>query len=363
MKFIPKQSKKARLLGQALSRSLNIDTDAANDAVAVMYGHSRWGALCKAMQKSKPSLWDEEVNRDIAASREAILVERLSDCMQLDHFSCRNLVQHLKPCAQANSQPLPTDRAPSSPPTDVHGMDFSAITEAFGMDRSAQRTDARLNGLLQEVMHAAGEELAADFEFNNLGDRMRLSKPVDPGVFFDILQSLGWPLDESSFEQNYACGEPSFFAESKTGHVPVYLSSLVMTPEDADDRMANEVMGVTEEDNCKNMETERFILMWGQPQVKVIGESEYSYWGCLWQQGRWRDFLINGAMTSADKLFDMNPEGQTINRPNKVQSDPKHELAKSVVIFMQGLQAQRDRVKMSKIKTASGWDMLLPSLE
>ena len=82
-----------------------------------------------------------------------------------------------------------------------------------------------------------------------------------------------------------------------------------------------------------------------------------------WQDGQWRDFVINGEMNSADRLFDMNPAGQSINQPNMTQSDPKHELAESVAIFMQGLQHKQEQIKMARINTASGWDILLPSLQ
>ncbi|MEH6627771.1 MAG: hypothetical protein V7739_15100 [Motiliproteus sp.] len=363
MKFIPKQNKKARLLGQALGRSLNIDTAEANNAVAVMYGYSRWDSLCKAMQKSTPSMWDEEVSHDVAATREAILVERLSACMQLEPDATRTLVQHLKPTSQSKSQSFSTDRGRSPRPNTGQGTDFDVITKAFDMTGSPAGADRMMENLLKEAMGAAGEEVRDDFDFSNLNDRARTAGPVDPGAYFDIFQSLGWPLDESSFEETYVYGEPSFFAESHLGHVPVYITSLAMTPENDADGMAQEVMAITEEDNCKNMETERFILMWGQPQVKVIDGGEYSCWGRLWQDGQWRDFLINGEMTSADKLFDMNPLGQSINRPHKAQADPKHELAASVVIFMQGLQQQRDKVKMGTIQTASGWNTLMPSLD
>ncbi len=361
MKFTPKQNKKARLLGQALSRSLDIDTATANDAVAQMYGHSRWDTLCKAIQKSPASMWDEEVSSEVVQAREEIQIERLSQCLQLDHYATRMLVQHLRPTSKAKSQPYRVDRSRPGP-SDLPASDFSAITEAFEVGAN-QQGSAVMAGLLQQALTGAGEDSVDGLDSGNLEDRMRIARPIDPGAFFDILQGLGWPLDESSFEQRYVYGEPSFFAESQIGHVPVYLTSLAMTPDDSDDRMANEVMDLIEEDNYKNMQTERFILMWGQPQVRVVDGHCYSYWGRLWQQGQWRDFLINGDMTSADRLFDMNPLGQSINRPNKAQSDPQHELAKGVVIFMQGLQQQRERVKMAAIKTASGWDMLVPSLQ
>lgn len=361
MKFIPKQNKKARLLGQALSRSLNIDTAAANHAVAVMYGYGRWQTLCKAMQNSPASMWDEEVSTDEVDAREAILIERLSQCLQLDQESCQSLIQHLKPCSQAKSQPFSAAKRPLQD-DQARTDDISAITEAFSAATNPHGGEAMLGNLLKKAIGAAGEETPDEFEFGNLGERMRLSKPVDPGAFFDILQSLGWPLDESSFEADYVLGEPSFFAESETGHVPVYLSSLAMTPGNDDDTMANEVMQRVEDDNFKNMGTERCILMWGQPQVKQIGGQDYSYWGRLWQDGQWRDFLINGDMTSADRLFDRNPAGQSINHPNPAQSDPDHELAASVVIFLQGLQQQREQVKMARINTLSGWEMLVPSL-
>ncbi|MEH6648618.1 MAG: hypothetical protein V7707_01185 [Motiliproteus sp.] len=362
MKFIPQHSKKARLLSQALARSLDIDTFAANNAVALMYGHSRWTVLCKAMLNGQPSMWDEQITLDEVDARQTILIERLRDGLSLDDNASRTLVQHLKPTAQAKSQVVAINQRPAGPggsPVE----DYNAITEAFGKIGNAPNPDAVLGGLLKEAMGTAGETLPADFDFDKLSDRLRVAKPVDPGAYFDILQSLGWPLDESSFEQDYVTGEPSFFAESQTGHVPVYITALAMIPEDDNDALAQAAMVQTEADNRDNMGTERLILLWSQPVVKVIDGAGYSYWGCLWQDGQWRDFLINGEMDCADRLFALNPPGQTANRPSRSQADPDHDLAKAVVIFLHGLQAQREQVKMATIPTPSGWETLLPSLQ
>ncbi len=363
MKFTPKQNKKARLVGQALRRSLNITTQEANDTVAMMYGHTRWATLCKAMLKGQPSLWDEEISRDEAKQRATILAQRLSQALKLSSDDAQRLLEQLRPTSTALSQPLLLDAAPTRPsPATNPADDLQAVAEAFALQGNQQNTDTMMTKLLNEAMAAAGDETADGFDASTLSERMRVSQPIDPGAFFDILQSLGWPLDESSFEVDYVYGEPSFFAESSLGHVPVYLTSLAMTP-GTDDSVALDVMAVMEEDNCKNMETERFILMWGQPQVKAIDANQYCYWGRLWENGQWRDFLFNGDMTSADKLFAMNPADQDINQPSATQADPEHELATSVVIFLQGLQGQRDKVKMGRIQTPSGWDMLVPALK
>ncbi len=361
MKFIPKQNKKARLVGQALRRSLNISTQQANDAVAVMYGHARWATLCKAMLKGQPSRWDEEISPDMAKQRTSILVERLRQSLQLSADDAQRLIDQLKPTSTALSQPLVLHVIHSPPSTVKPADDLQAIADAFALQGNQQNTDLIMTKLLNEAMAAAGDETADGFDASTLSERMRVSQPIDPGAFFDILQSLGWPLDESSFEVDYVYGEPSFFAESSLGHVPVYLTSLAMTP-NADDSLAFDVMAVMEEDNCTNMETERFILIWGQPQVKVIDDNPYSYWGRLWENGQWRDFLFNGEMSSADKLFAMNPADQDINQPTTMQADPEHALATSVVVFLQGLQGQRDKITMGKIQTPSGWDMLVPAL-
>lgn len=351
MRFVPKTSKKARLLAEALSRSLNVTTTDTNPIVAALYGFSTWNTLCKAIQKEEPSLWDEETSSDIIESRQSISIERLVEQLDIDITTAKNLVDHVKPTSKEKGKAFPVDVENTKNHTD--SINFADL---FG-GASGDEMEKMIEDFAKRTL---GDELGDDFDFSNFSDRMRISKPIDPGMYYSICDNIGLTVIEDSFNEEYEYGHSSFCIYSKKEDVPVYITSLTMVPGDEGDEMAYEIMSIVEKNNDWDEDADRMILFWGQPSVKKINGKRYTYMGVLWEDGCWRDFLLNEEMKTIEDLFEMNPKNQNVNAPNENQEDKGAGLAIRITLFMNDLQDVREKVKFNSIGSPSGWDILLP---
>lgn len=71
MKFIPKQTKNARLWVEAVTKSLKIDKAEVAGMYANLCGYPTWPQLISAVNCTQPSQSDEECSSDIVQTRKA----------------------------------------------------------------------------------------------------------------------------------------------------------------------------------------------------------------------------------------------------------------------------------------------------
>lgn len=236
--FIATEHKLARLWVVACGKSLGIERAEAAAMYANLCGFRTWDATINAIGNRPPSVPDEQLEvPDLMARRERY-IDVMVDVFALNPSMAIHLAANLSPSSAKVPKAISIDRSTVHSPTEEDVL--SLYMPGFDDPRVA---DAMLKDLLVGAPGLEGINL------DNITDRLRISRPVEPGVYWDFYSDMGFDLIEDTYFEDYEYGEPSFFMTcspeiSEREGVPVFLTSLAYTPLHHHDQMADKVRRV-----------------------------------------------------------------------------------------------------------------------
>jgi len=354
--FIATDHKQARLWVEACGKSLGIDRAEAAAMYANMCGFRTWDAVTNAIGSRQPSAPDEQLEvAELMARRESYIAVMV-DVFALNPSMAIHLAANLSPSSGKVPKAISIDRSTVHSPSEDDGL--SLYMPGFDDPRV---TDAMLKDLLSGMPGLEGIDL------ENLTDRMRISHPVEPGVFWDYYSDMGFDLSEDTYLDEYEYGNPSFFMPcspeiSELEEVPVFLTSLAYTPLDHRDQMADEVRRVMLESALELTGEDTLLLCWGQLQLKEIGGKRFTYAGQIHHKGAWHDLLLNRSLDSFDKLLHAATSLQDINEPGPEFQDKGSECAIRFYMVQAQCQDSEEFFKeytVNSIGGPSGWSVML----
>jgi hypothetical protein len=352
MIFVAPKTKQARLWVDAVSKSLQIDKSKAATMYANLCGFTSWDRVVEAIGRAKPSMTDEKVSQDILDTRKEFYCEVLVNNFGMNETLAEYMINRASPSSEQKPKrfSINTD-ALFEQGDDEEGINLHHVFKSLGLD-TEKGVDEAAEKLLGDVMPEG-------FSFENFANRMRISKPLDPGAWFDMLASIGWDLVEDSFREDYVYGEESFFAVKDGVKIPVFITSLTRVPHDTDDDMANHVMALVEEFATEDLESDEIILFWGQPSFKKIGGKDYSHFGMYYTDGQWHEFLLNRE-TSIHNVFNQHRRMDSVDAPPADLSDERMMLTVAAVRIMNGI-GDNEKVSYLTAENKSGWNLLMPT--
>lgn len=354
MPYIAPSTKQARLWVEAVSKSLKIEKGDAAAMYARLCDFNSWDQLVQAIGRGQPSQTDEQVTKDVMQTRRAFYSEVLVDEFGMSRRFANYIIEKVSPSSSKKPSRFSLDISGAydeDPDTPTLGDLFSD----FGMD-SDEEMDKAMEAFMRETM---GDSLPDDFSFENIAERMRISKPIDPGAWYDLLYTIGWDLIDESFRSEYAYGEESFIAIKDGEEIPVYITSLVRTPYDVEDEMANSLMSRLERYTEEEFDTDKAIVFWGQPLVKDIDGNSYAHFGMYWANGQWHEFLMN-QHTTINELFNQHNDMDSIDSPPKSLCDEGMALSVGAIKIINHID-QEKKISIRMMRSPSGWNHLLPS--
>lgn len=348
MKIIPTDHQRAGLWVDACVASLRVERAEAAGMYANLCGFRTWDEIAQVIGTQRPSPFDESLEKEILESRRATYTGVLVEIFGLNPYHASYLARNLSP----SSEKLP--RKISFDSSEMHDPDKEGRIHLIppGME-----------GLVEEGMEAFLDMMKksnpefAKIDTTNFAERMRISKPLNPGLYWDYCANHGWEPIEDTFEEEYVFGEPSFSLQSNNGQIPVYANSIVHLPYDADDDMANHVREVVLSDAMDLDDDPTLILFWGSPITKKVDGLYFTCPGSLYTQGDWHDILLNKEMTSVDLMIEKVTAGIDYNNPDKSFEDKRCESVKTFLALQVGAQnsQQLSKFEIMTIGSASGW--------
>lgn len=348
MKVIPSDHKKARLWVEACSASLAIDKAESAAMFANMCGFKTWEAIIKVIGAQAPSSLDESLTSEQLADRRAGYIEVLVEMFGMNPHYASHLVTNLSPSSEKLPRKIAIDSA------SMHDPLKDSQTPLFppGMESMLEEGMEAF----VEMMKQSHPELA-NVDMTNFAERMRISKPVNPGLYFDFCQNHGWAVIEESYEEEYVFGEPSFSIDSSFGPIPVYANSIVQMPYDTDDEMAEHVREVVLEDASDLDDDPTVILFWGLPLSREVRGVYFTCPGSLYHDGEWHDILLNAEMTSVEDMIKKVVAGIDYNNPDKIFEDKHNQSLKTFLALQVGATNSHElsKFEIMSIGGASGW--------
>jgi len=281
--------KYAKLSSVALSASLKIDKGKSRQYIAQALGYETWGSYVKKANSCPPDLTDDSLSPDIANHRLGVFTQNLMDVLQLDEQRTSELAKSISPF---------TGIKPKAYRVDVSSNDDKDSINLSPLFDSAGGKDGMLDFIHQ--MAESHPELAMLKDIDNSDDfmnRMRISTPMDPAVFYDFLQNfMPWELDDSMYEEEYTYLEESFHIESSIDGVsyPVFIVSLCGVPGDSNDSLMDEIKDII------GSYGGRALVLFRMPAFKEIKGVTYAVIGSF----------FNGKDWSWTLLVDEDPEIQ-----------------------------------------------------
>jgi hypothetical protein len=359
MRYIAQSTKHARTWVEAVSKSLKIEKNTAADMYARLCEFSNWDHAVQEITRGKASPTDEMVSKDILETRKLFYADVLMREFGMRESLAEYMIDRVSPSGgrkpqrfSINTDALFDDESDDESEGEV---DLHKMFKSLGMG-----SESDMNKAMEEFARKAlGESVPDDFSFDNFAERMRISKPLDPGAWYDILMSIGWDLIDESFRSDYVYGEESFVALKDGTEIPVFITSLVRAPYDIDDKMANEVMSKVEAYTLDEFEADEALLFWGQPIVKKIDGKDYAHFGMYCTEGQWHEFLMNKD-TSISDVFNQHNEMESIDTPPESLCDENIMLAVAVIKISNHID-QDIPISLSVMVNKSGWNSLLPS--
>jgi len=354
MPYIAPSTKNARLWVDAASKSLKIEKSIAADMYSRLCGFKNWDQVVWEIGRGETSPTDEMVTKDILEARKHFYCDLLVDEFGMNESLAEHIADRLSPSSgrKAKRISIDTDALFNNDPEP--GIDLHQMFKSMGLDNEKD-----IQGAIEKLMKdKLGDSVSDDFNFENIAERLRISKPVDPGAWFDLLASIEWDLVEESFRSEYVYGEESFFAVKDGVEVPVFITSLVRAPFDYDDAMANHVMAKVEDFAIEELESDEALLFWGQPTIKKINGKEYSHFGAYYTDGQWHEFLINKD-TTISNVFDQHSAMESVDTPLESLCDKNGMLALAAIKVINHIDS-KERVSFTKVGTKSGWNSLIP---
>ena len=338
MPYIAPSTKHARLWVDAVSKSLKIEKSDAATMYARLCDFKSWDQLVQAIGRGKPFYCD-------------VLVDEFGMNTRFAEY----IIEMASPSSGKKPSRFSLDTGGMHTPDEDDKPSIGKLFQEMGLD-SEEGMDKAAEEFFRRTM---GDSLPEDFSFENFTGRMRISKPIDPGAWWDLLMTIGWDLIEDSFRPEYVYGEESFVAVHDDEEIPVFVTSLVRVPFDDDDEMANEVMAVVEEHADYELESDKILLFWGQPTIKEINGKPYGHYGMYYVDGQWHEFLLNKD-TTITEVFNQHLIMESVESPHVSLSDEGYGLAAAMAKVLNGIEPDAD-VPMSTLGSPSGWKSLLPS--
>lgn len=344
MRIIPSSHKQARLWVDACTASLEIDKAAAAAMYANLCGFPSWNSIVQIIGTQQPSAPDEALSHQELQERFRHYEGVLGELFKMPPSFAKALINKLSPSS-------------------------SQHPKKFTLEQDSRFREDEIFGDIPEDMDEFMEEFInmfkeinpemADLDTTNFAERMRISKPMDPGLYYDFCLNHGWDLDEASYAEEYVYGQRSFKVKSPHGDVHVYITSLVKTPGDNDDEMAEHVKELFLNDAINYDDDPSIIIFWGNILTKDIAGKRYTSVGTMYVDDDWQDVLMNAEMTSVDKLIDMACEGIDFDNPDPAFEDINHQTLQTFLALTVGAENSNELSKynISGLRFASGWSM------
>lgn len=349
MKIIPESHKKARLWVEACAASLDVEKAVAAAMYANICGFGSWNSIVQIIGTQQPSPLDETLNSEQLSERRSGYIEILVSVFDMNPSYASYLVSHLSPTSGKHPKKIAFNAQ------SMHGSEDDAGIPLIppGMESMMEEGMEAFLAMMKE-----NHPEFADFDTTNFAERLRISKPLNPGLYYDFCKNLGWDLDESSYEEDYVFGEASFSINSPKGKVLVYANSIVQTPYDTEDEMANHVRTTVVEDAYDFSDDPRLILFWGQPMTKKVKDLSFTCLGSIYVNGSWSDMLLNTEMRNVDTMLEMVSKGIDFNNPDPIFAD-KHNLAARIFLALSiGAQSleELNEYEIMQFGSPSGWN-------
>lgn len=347
MKYVPQSLEVASRWVDVCERSLGIARAEVASMYANMCGFGSWDLMAAHMNVGQPALTDEEIQGEMLEARHAYYRDVLVDTF----FMNPCFVDYFIHIASPSSQRQPA----------VFSVDHSKIYSSSDHDsKFASNGFGRL--LNTYAKQYLGDELGSDFDFNTFSDQLRLHSGVYPGHWYNLVASLGWNVIEDSYVDEYTYSHPSLFVQSATrGVIPIYIVSLTRIPLESADEMASLVLNHIQTNVTQKQVSDHAMLFWGSMLSKQVNERWYTHPGMVFQNGEWRDFLINQHLNNADLAFDM-VESLDINNPPLGHEDQHLALARGFGCMKLNVD-DPNYIEFSQLTNPSGWSSLIPMLK
>jgi len=355
MPFIAPTTKLARLWVDVVSKSLQIEKSDTAEIYARLCGFNNWDQVVGAINRGKPSPSDESVSQDVLETRHKTYIECLVDEFGMQKSLSEHIIERASPSSSRKPQRFSIDTEALFGAGRDDGLNLKEMFESLGGGADGKDMEQMLEDFAREAL---GDSMPEDFSFDNFADRMRISKPIDPGLYCDMVETIGWDVVEGSFNPEYEYGEESFAVWKEGEQVPVYLTSLTRAPHDVDDEMADRVMELVEAHAAVDLGADEALLFWGGPSMKQIRGHMYTHFGMYLTGGKWHEFVISKDMT-IDDIFSQHLHAESVDSPRKSWSDKDAMLAVGVVRAMHGIP-DGEKVSFVEVGTQSGWNTILP---
>jgi hypothetical protein len=348
MKIILAAHDRAMLWIDACSQSLAIDKAESAAMLANMCGFRTWDELMSVVGTQAPTPLDELLEPEVLASRRSRYIEVLVDIFGMNPHHASYLASTLSPTSQKTPRTISFDSATMHDPL----RDGLIPLIPPGMESMMEEG---VEAFLQ-MMKDSNPQMA-DFDTSNFFERMRISKPINPRVFYDFCAEQGWDMIESSYRADCIFGQSSFSLISNLGPIPVYINSIAQIPYDSDDEMAEHVRAVVLEDACELNDDPTLILFWGLPLFREVNGKRYTCPGSLHHKGDWHDILITPEMRRVEAMIEKVTKGIDYNNPDPSFEDIKNKSFRTFIALRLGLETvdELDAIQVPSTGSASGW--------
>ncbi|TNC80794.1 MAG: hypothetical protein C9356_11770 [Oleiphilus sp.] len=320
---------------------------------ANMCGFRSWDEVIAAIQINPPSQPDEQISTDVLETRMVFYADVLISIFGLNPRFARYFLEHVSPSSCVQPRRFSIDRDEMYEPSEDNVTLVDLLEEGFPGDQSA--LEETLDDFAKDML---GDVMPEGFSFENFHQRLRISKPIFPGHWYNLLATLKWNIDDDSYSEDYTYGEESFVVLGKNDvEIPVYLTSLSRVPLDHDDEMANHTMELVQH-HCEELfGSDKALLFWGGPLTKEIKGERFSHFGMCLNKGKWHEFLLHQGAT-LDSVLEQGKSIPDIDDPDPRFADKKNVLAHTFVCMAMDIP-EGSEVQITEIGSASGWCSIL----
>lgn len=347
MKYIPQSLEVASQWVDVCQQCLGIERSEVASMYANMCGFGSWDLMATHMVVERPSLTDEEIKEEEMDIRHCFYREVLVDTFFVNPCFADYFIAMASPSSGKSCTAFSVDRK----------QIFGKATN--GMHIPGRHMGKVINSYAEQVL---GSKLGKNFDFSNFSDRLRVHSGVFPGYWYNLMDSLGWKVDENSYVEEYSFGRPSVFVKSKSDEsIPVYIVSLTRIPLETSDQMAGTVLSLLEEDLKNRLMLDKAIVFWGSMLSKRVEGRWFTHPGMIYQSGTWKEFLINQHVKTVDMAFDM-VRIMDINDPHPLFEDFQMELNRGFSYMKMDVDCPA-KVEFNQLTNPSGWINLIPNLK
>ncbi|MHD0644869.1 hypothetical protein ACYPKM_04530 [Pseudomonas aeruginosa] len=355
MTYVPESFDRPQAWVDACSASLSIPKDEAAAMFSRMCGFNSWDIMSIAIGSVRPDLVDEKVSSSELVNRRRNYISVLVEEFGLHPSYAGHIVEQLSPSSGKKPAKISIDSSR------MHGenSDNSIDLNPFGLD-----DDDIVNHLRSFLPEELGKELEG-YTNQQVRDGMRLHHPIDPGLYYDFFENLGFSLVEESFNEEFELGSPSFFFDSEieevSFEVPCYLCKILVAPLDSADTLAESILESVKEDIESNGYCYALAL-WKSPTYKEYNGGKLFYIGRFYSDGVWKEVLLKSSDRSIDDVIENIDIGYDVNDPG---NDFKWDDPVPTLIY-HGLETQSpsskhlmENFEIHSVRGISGWTSTL----